>query len=262
MNKLLTFTFIFLSSMHFSNASELIQLNQATFDELEAMQFESTDTGYAEFSSKDLEIFTSSDENFVVGIYQSRTGSEVIDSPYPYNEYMYILEGEIVTKTVEGHSHTYRQGESFIMPKGWMGDFSISKDLKIIYAVDGINQTENLDSNHIVKINDPRIFDYDLGEYEEYYPEQSNITARGITFFSNKAETFQIGLWESTEGSISGPATYHEFMYPLKGEIVLTNSNGERLVTKPGQGVIVPANWDGEFSVPQGVLKIWIIYQE
>ena len=82
------------------------------------------------------------------------------------------------------------------------------------------------------------------------------------TFFSNKAETFQIGLWESTEGSISGPSTYHEFMYPLKGEIVLTNSNGERLVTKPGQGVIVPANWDGEFSVPQGVLKIWIIYQE
>ena len=41
-----------------------------------------------------------------------------------------------------------------------------------------------------------------------------------------------------------------------------TNSNGERLVTKPGQGVIVPANWDGEFLVPQGVLKIWIIYQE
>ena len=47
MNKLLTFTFIFLSSMHFSNAAELILFNQATFDELEAMQFESIDTCYA-----------------------------------------------------------------------------------------------------------------------------------------------------------------------------------------------------------------------
>ncbi len=156
-----------MSIVHVSNASELIRLNENTYDALQAIEFEAMDTGYAEFLTKDLEIFTSSDENFVVGIYQSRTGSEVIDSPYPYNEYMYILEGEIITKTVEGHSHTYRQGESFIMPKGWMGDFSISKDLKIIYAVDGINQTENLDSNHIVKINDPRIFDYDLGEYEE-----------------------------------------------------------------------------------------------
>ena len=262
MNKLLTFTFIFLSSMHFSNASELIQLNQATFDELEAMQFESTDTGYAEFSSKDLEIFTSEDQNFIVGIYQSKTGSEVIDTPYPYNEYMYILEGEIVTKKIDGHAHTYRVGESFMMPKGWMGDFSIVKDLKIIYAVDGINETENLDADHIVKINDPRVFEYDLGDFEDYYPEVSDLTARGLTFFSNKDESFEFGLWKSSKGSISGSETFHEFMYSLKGRIVLINQNGEQLITSPGEGILVPAGWNGTFSVPDGVLKIWIAYQE
>ena len=102
MNKLLTFTFIFLSSMHFSNASELIQLNQATFDELEAMQFESTDTGYAEFSSKDLEIFTSEDQNFIVGIYQSKTGSEVIDTPYPIMNICIFLKAKLLQKKLMG----------------------------------------------------------------------------------------------------------------------------------------------------------------
>lgn len=262
MYKFLTIASIFFSLIHVSNASDLIQLNKNTFDELQAIEFESVDTGYAEFLSKDLEIFTSNDENFIIGIYQSKVGSEIIDEPYPYNEYMYILEGEVLTKTVDGHNHIYRVGESFMIPKGWMGDFAITKDLKIIYAVDGINETENVDANYIVKINDARVFQYELGDFEEYSPGESDLTARDLTFFSNKNETFQIGLWESSAGSVSGSETFHEFMYPLKGSIILTNKNGEQLITNTGEGILVPSGWDGIFSVPNGVLKIWIAYQE
>ena len=53
-----------MSIVHVSNASELIRLNENTYDALQAIEFEAMDTGYAEFLTKDLEIFTSSDENF------------------------------------------------------------------------------------------------------------------------------------------------------------------------------------------------------
>ena len=58
------------------------------------------------------------------------------------------------------------------------------------------------------------------------------------------------------------PISIHEFMYPLSGSIKLSHINGQISVTSPGEGVLIPSNWDGEFAVPEGVLKIWITYTE
>jgi uncharacterized cupin superfamily protein len=118
----------------------------------------------------------------------------------------------------------------------------------------------------LVEINDARVSAYDLGDFEPYYPEHSNLLARGITLFSNQDESFQVGIWESTSGSIPASAEYfhgyHEFMYPLRGSIKLSHVNGQVSVTNPGEGVLIPSNWDGEFAVPEGILKIWISYTE
>nr|MBC8226019.1 hypothetical protein [Gammaproteobacteria bacterium] len=46
------------------------------------------------------------------------------------------------------------------------------------------------------------------------------------------------------------------------GSIELSHINGQVSVTRPGEGVFIPSNWDGEFAVPEGVLKIWITYTE
>jgi uncharacterized cupin superfamily protein len=51
-------------------------------------------------------------------------------------------------------------------------------------------------------------------------------------------------------------------MYPLRGSIKLSHVNGQVSVTNPGEGVLIPSNWDGEFAVPEGILKIWISYTE
>jgi uncharacterized cupin superfamily protein len=49
-------------------------------------------------------------------------------------------------------------------------------------------------------------------------------------------------------------------MYVLKGGIEMTDSSGSTLVIGPNEGVVVPTGWEGVFSVPETVVKIWVIY--
>ncbi len=248
------------------HAADLIHLDQRVFVELINTEFETYNAGYGELTTREYELFTSEDENFSIGIWEAKRGEEVIDTPYPYNEFMYVLFGQVVVTNSDGQTNIFNPGQGFITPKDWMGSLTITEDLAIIYAIDGLKQTKNDTPIDLVKINDARVSAYDLGDFEPYHPEYSNLLAKGITLFSNQNESFQVGIWESTSGSIPADAEYfhgyHEFMYPLSGSIELSHINGQVSVTSPGEGIFIPSNWDGEFSVPEGVLKIWITYTE
>ena len=39
-----------------------------------------------------------------------------------------------------------------------------------------------------------------------------------------------------------------------------TDQDGNTYEINPGEGIIVPTGWKGNFSVPEGVSKIWAIY--
>ena len=267
MKQLLLFIFLNLSGGFYANlhAADLIHLDQSVFGDLNNTEFESFNEGYGELTSREYELFTSEDENFSIGIWEAKRGEEVIDTPFPYNEFMYVLFGQMVVKNSDGQT-IINPGEGFVAPKNWMGSFTITEDLAIIYAIDGLKQTKNDGPIDLVKINDARVSAYDLGNFEPYHPEYSNLLAKGITLFSNQDESFQVGIWESTSGSIPADAEYfhgyHEFMYPLSGSVKLSHINGQVSVTSPGEGVFIPSNWEGEFAVPEGVLKIWITYTE
>ncbi len=270
MKQLILFIFLILNvnaglsaNLH---AADLIHLDQRVFVELINTEFETYNAGYGELTTREYELFTSEDENFSIGIWEAKRGEEVIDTPYPYNEFMYVLFGQVVVTNSDGQTNIFNPGQGFITPKDWMGSLTITEDLAIIYAIDGLKQTKNDTPIDLVKINDARVSAYDLGDFEPYHPEYSNLLAKGITLFSNQNESFQVGIWESTSGSIPADAEYfhgyHEFMYPLSGSIELSHINCQVSVTSPGEGIFIPSNWDGEFSVPEGVLKIWITYTE
>ena len=253
----------FYTNLH---AADLIHLDQSVFEDLSNTEFEIYNLGFGELTTREYELFTSEDENFSIGIWEAKRGEEVMDTPYPYNEFMYVLFGQVVVKNSDGQTNIFNPGQGFITPKDWMGSMTITEDLTIIYAIDGLKQTKNDSPIDLVKINDARVSAYDLGDFEPYHPEYSNLLAKGITLFSNQDESFQVGIWESTSGSIPADAEYfhgyHEFMYPLSGSIELSHINGQVSVTSPGEGIFIPSNWDGEFSVPEGILKIWITYTE
>ena len=44
-----------------------------------------------------------------------------INEPFPYDEFVLVLEGEVTLTNIHGGTHTYKQGDTFLVPKGWLG---------------------------------------------------------------------------------------------------------------------------------------------
>jgi uncharacterized cupin superfamily protein len=62
---------------------------------------------------------------FVVTIYEAMPALIDISEPYPYDEFVQVLQGEVTLTPAKGRKQTYRVGESFTVPKGWMGTWDM-----------------------------------------------------------------------------------------------------------------------------------------
>ena len=247
-----------------AKAVELIHINHETFDQLQSLEYESYDSGYAIWQAGDIELFLSENENFSVGVWKAKVGEEFMDTPYPYNTLMLIQKGQIETVDSSGDKSVYKAGEGFMTPKGWTGTFSITKDLEIIYIYDGFVATENdpsIDLNNIAKNNyNKNAISMALSRKQFEREDEQSLLAKEELTFTNKDESFQIGTWSASAGSVPAKWPYDEFMYVLKGSIEMTDANGKVLVINPNEGVVVPKDWEGVFSVLETVVKIWVIY--
>ena len=56
---------------------------------------------------------------FVVTVYAAEPALIDISYPYPFDEFVLVLEGEVTLTSLEGEKQTYRVGDSFVVPKGW-----------------------------------------------------------------------------------------------------------------------------------------------
>jgi len=60
-----------------------------------------------------------------VTIYESAAAVIDISHPFPYDEFVLVLEGEVTLTDPEGNAQTYREGDSFTVPKGWRGTWDM-----------------------------------------------------------------------------------------------------------------------------------------
>jgi uncharacterized cupin superfamily protein len=51
---------------------------------------------------------------------------------YPLDEFVYVLEGDLVTVDADGARHEFHPGEAFIIPKGWAGLWDMKTGFKKI----------------------------------------------------------------------------------------------------------------------------------
>ena len=61
----------------------------------------------------------------VVTIYSAEPGVIKIIEPYPYDEFVLVLEGQVTLIPIDGDAQTYLTGESFLVPKGWQGTWDM-----------------------------------------------------------------------------------------------------------------------------------------
>jgi uncharacterized cupin superfamily protein len=59
-----------------------------------------------------------------VALWESEAG--VLKSEaYPVDEFIYVLEGEVVTTDADGTRREFRAGDAFVLPRGWTGTWDM-----------------------------------------------------------------------------------------------------------------------------------------
>ena len=63
--------------------------------------------------------------DFVVSIFAASPAIIDINEPFPYDEFVLVLEGEVTLTNVDGGTATYKEGDTFLVPQGWLGTWDM-----------------------------------------------------------------------------------------------------------------------------------------
>ena len=63
--------------------------------------------------------------DFVVALYESEAALIDVSYPFPYDEFVTVLEGRVILTSLSGEKQTYEVGDSFLVPKGWQGTWDM-----------------------------------------------------------------------------------------------------------------------------------------
>jgi uncharacterized cupin superfamily protein len=66
-----------------------------------------------------------------VAFWESAAGG-LRSSNYPKDEFIYVLEGSVVTTDANGTKHEFHAGDAFVLPKGWVGLWDMNAHFKKI----------------------------------------------------------------------------------------------------------------------------------
>ena len=59
--------------------------------------------------------------NVVAALYGAEAARLSVSEPFPYDEYVLVMTGEVTLISDAGRSQTFGVGDSFLVPKGWTG---------------------------------------------------------------------------------------------------------------------------------------------
>ena len=74
--------------------------------------------------------------DFVVAVFAASPAIIDISEPFPYDEFVLVLEGEVTLTNIDGGKRTYKQGDTFLLPKGWLGTWDMPVKYREMIIVD------------------------------------------------------------------------------------------------------------------------------
>jgi uncharacterized cupin superfamily protein len=61
----------------------------------------------------------------IVAIYEAKPALINIQNPFPYDEFVMVLEGQVTLTHINGQAQTYNKGDNFLVPKGFLGTWDM-----------------------------------------------------------------------------------------------------------------------------------------
>ena len=64
-----------------------------------------------------------------VGVWEAGAGKTIIEN-FPFTEYVLMISGIVVVTDKDGTSRKFSAGDTFVIPKGWSGDWDVQERMK------------------------------------------------------------------------------------------------------------------------------------
>ena len=209
---------------------------------------------------------------FVVALYEAMPAVIDISEPYPYDEYVRVLEGSVVLTSSGGERQIYEAGDAFLVPVGWTGTWEMPTRFRELIIIDrkGWEAVETM----IATL---------FGADPESSTGQTSVLPL-LTAFLKKAPLDDLPPWpqevvlsgankhgqkvlhsgnvvaalygaEAARLSVSEPFPYDEYVLVLAGEVTLTSDGGHSKTFGTGDSFLVPKGWTGIWDMPGRYLE-------
>ena len=81
---------------------------------------------------------------FTVMLWEAKQAKLDIKTPYPYDQFVHVLKGELIMTDADGNSSTFRKGDRFVVKKGFTGTWHMTEDYRemAIISTEQMNAAE------------------------------------------------------------------------------------------------------------------------
>ena len=174
--------------------------------------------------------------------------------PYPGDEFMWVIEGQVAMVDGDGNATHIKQGETFCIRNGIPTSWKQVGFLRKFYMTydnpkAGVPEIASADGGVVVL--DPNVLQGGLTKMDTTDPFVIKGEAplqHDSNAFTNDAGNLFMGMWDSTAfESEMLPFPCYEFVQLLEGEITITESDGSVNVFKAGD----------VFFIPEGTVCSW-----
>lgn len=181
-----------------------------------------------------------------VGVWTTTTMQEIF-GPYPGDEFMWLLEGQVAMVDGSGNETAVRQGETFFIrnaiPISWK-QVGFLKKFFMTYADPNAATPEIASADGGVMVFDRATLEGGLAKMDTTAPFEivgDMPVQRDSMLFTNDAGNMFVGMWDTTAfESAMKPFPCHEFVQMLEGEVTITEEDGTAHHFKAGDAFFTP----------------------
>jgi uncharacterized cupin superfamily protein len=192
------------------------------------------------------EFYHDADLGLTVGVWTTTTMQEAF-GPYPGDEFMWVLEGEVRMVDADGNETLVRQGQTFCIrnaiPISWK-QVGFLRKFYMTYSNPKAPVPEVASADGGVRVLDAAAMAAGMAPMETTEPlvivgekplQHDNI------LFTNDAGNMYIGMWDSSAfDSEMLPFPWHEMVQLLEGEVNITEADGYSHRFQAGDAFFIP----------------------
>jgi uncharacterized cupin superfamily protein len=195
-----------------------------------------------------------------VGVWQQDANeSNWLD--YPIDEFMIVLEGEVVIEE-EHRRTTIIAGESFVIPNGLRCRWIQKGRVRKIFMILENDTVPRGTDRHVIKINTE-------GALEKSDPPANAVLLsspppqqHAREDYATPGDAFTVGIWSTTPYTRKIiPFPRFELMHILQGTVTMSDGLGRHEIISAGETIFVPMGAANGWQSHGELRKIFCIYQ-